>query len=237
MRIGTGCPIVNYYWQTGSMKVEFIILQKKLMFCFHLANLPLNSLGRECYDLQVANSLGMVAELQEHLDKIGIVDLTSVNKYQWRKTVRKYIIEANKKSLLESVKQYKKLNYEEFLSEPFSRKSYFYELDLESVRYRFRISSKMVDVRANFPRKYQRSGINCPSCKQLRVVKDKGALSTAPNLCDSTIPAESQSHIMFDCLAFQELRQNYDLSEDSQIVEFFKEALRHRDQFEDEEED
>ena len=135
------------------------------------------------------------------------------------------------------MKHYKKLNYEELSKEQFSRKSYFYELDLESVRYRFRISSKMIDVRANFPRKYKRSGINCPSCKQLRIVEDNVAPSTTSNLCDSSDPAESQSHLMFDCLAFQELRQNYDLSEDSQIVEFFKEALLHRDQIEDEEED
>ena len=91
MRIGTGCLIVNYYWQTGSLQVEYIILQKKLLFCFHLANLPLSSLGREVYDLQVLNSLGLVADVQEHLTKIGINDLTSVNKYQWRKTVQKYV--------------------------------------------------------------------------------------------------------------------------------------------------
>ena len=28
MRIGSGCPIVNYYWQTASMKVKYIILKK-----------------------------------------------------------------------------------------------------------------------------------------------------------------------------------------------------------------
>lgn len=207
------------------------------MFCFHLANLPPTSLGREVYDLQVGNSLGIVAELQEHLDKIGITDLTSVNKYQWRKIVRKYILEANKNSLLESVKKYKKLKYEEFSLESFGRKSYFFEMDLEAVRYRFRISSKMLDVKANFPRKYRRTGIKCTSCKQLRLVENDEAPSSISNISDSSTPVESQSHLMFDCLAFKELRRNYDLTEDSQIVYFFKEALSHRDEIEDEDED
>ena len=35
---------------------------------------------------------------------------------------------------------------------------------------------------------------------------------------------------MFDCSAFQELRDKYDLTEDEQIVSFFKEAIFLRDQ-------
>ena len=227
MRIGTGCPMVNYYWQTGSLKVEFIILQKKLLFCFHLANLPIHSLGREFYDLQASKNLGIVLECKEHLEKIGISDLTKINKYQWRKTVKRYIYDANKKSLLEAVKGYKKLNYEEFLSEPFNRKSYFYNQNLEAVRYRFRISSKMLDVKANFPSKYRTTGISCPSCKHMKK-KTNNNVTQSPNN-DSSIPAES--------LAFDDLRDNYDLSQDYQIVKYFKEVLSRRDQFEGVEDD
>ena len=150
------------------------------------------------------------------------------------KNRRKYVFEANKNSLLDSVKKYKKLSYEEFSSESFRRKSYFYDLDLEAVRYRFRISSKMLDVKANFPRKYRRSGINCPSCKQTRIVNNNRFQSTTPEVLDPSPPSESQSHIMFDCSAFQGLREKYDINEDKQIVAFFKEALFHRDQIDDE---
>ena len=41
---------------------------------------------------------------------------------------------------------------------------------------------------------------------------------------------------MMDCLAFKELRDKYDLTQDDQIVSFFKEVLSHRDQLDDEEE-
>ena len=53
-----------------------------------------------------------------------------------------------------------------------------------------------------------------------------------PPANDPSSPAESQSHLMADCLAFKELRDKYDLSQDDQIVSFFKEALTRRDQLE-----
>ena len=81
----------------------------------------------------------------------------------------------------------------------------------------------MLDVKANFPRKYKRSGLKCVSCEQIRT-------ATTSNLSHLSSPAESQSHIMFDCSAFQELRDKYDLTEDEQIVSFFKEAIFLRDQ-------
>ena len=95
----------------------------------------------------------------------------------------------------------------------------------------------MLDVKANFPRKYRRTVIKCNSCKQMRSVDNNGVPSTMSNISDSSSPAESQYHLMFDCLAFKELRHNYDLTEDCQIVSFFKEVLSHRDEIEDEEED
>ena len=120
----------------------------------------------------------------------------------------------------------KKLSYEEFSNETFTRKQYFFDLDLPSVRYRFRISSKMLDVRANFPRKYRPIGMECPSCKQ------------ANSLNNITLvqPHESQEHLEKECIAFEEIRSRYDLSKDDQIVSFFRAALAQRDCLENVEE-
>ena len=124
-------------------------------------------------------------------------------------------MELNRAQLLNSMKNSKKLNHEEFSRECFERKSYFFSLDLESVRYRFRISSKMLDIRTNFPGKYRSVGFDCPSCKQANSYKKQSV--------------ESQEHIENSCIAFEEIRSRYDLSEDDQIVLFFKEAFAHRD--------
>ena len=66
LRVCTGCPIQNLYWQTGFLKAGNIILAKKLNFCHHLSNLPEDSLGREVYDCQKDGSLpGLVLEVKE----------------------------------------------------------------------------------------------------------------------------------------------------------------------------
>ena len=88
----------------------------------------------------------------------------------------------------------------------------------------------MLDVKAKFPRKYRTDGLNCPSCKQTKKKTNGNATQSPPH--NSSIPAESQSHLMADCSAFDDLREKYDLSEDDQVVAYFKEVLSRRDQHE-----
>ena len=39
LRVSSGCPIPSFYWQSGSTKISNLILQMKLNFVHHLANL------------------------------------------------------------------------------------------------------------------------------------------------------------------------------------------------------
>ena len=80
--------------------------------------------------------------------------------------------------------------------ETFARKSYFKEMNLDSVRYRFRISSKMLDVKQNFPRKYRNVGLLCRFCEQT----NKENVSN--NFEDQT---ESQFHLMMNCVAMEDI--------------------------------
>ena len=97
-RISSGAPIPNFYWQTGFLTAGNVILQKKLLFCHHLSNLPEDSLGREVYDLQTRNhSLpSLFLEMKEHLASLGIDDLKTVPKTIWKKMVKGYIKNLNK---------------------------------------------------------------------------------------------------------------------------------------------
>ena len=84
----------------------------------------------------------------------------------WKKLVKEYIKKLNKTQLLEDIKKYKKLNHEEMCKEEFERKKYFQELNLEQVRMRMKVSSKVVPtVRSHFKRKYRNKTLSCPSCK------------------------------------------------------------------------
>ena len=68
------------------------------------------------------------------------------------------------------------------------------------------------------------TGIECPSCKQT-------------NRTNQGPTTESQEHIENKCEAFKEIRSQYDLSDDHQLVLFFQEALAKRDRLGDEEDD
>ena len=63
--------------------------------------------------------------------------------------------------MLEDIKKYKKLNYEEMSKETFKRKKYFFENNLEKVRLMFKIKSEILPtIKKNFPRKGQRPSRN-----------------------------------------------------------------------------
>ena len=227
-RIGSGCPIVNFYWQTGSLKVQYHILQKKMMFYHHLANLPVNSLGRTVLEIQVEKSLpGLAKDIEEHLTNIGVNDIREVTKYHWKKKVKSYVAELNKRELLEDSKKYKKISYDEIKQETFERKKYFRSLDLEAARLRFRISSKMVEgIRSHFPRKYKSKGKNllCPSCTNNSKIIIENSNDVVANA-----PRDDLTHIMTECVVYEEMRANKDImSSDSDLVAFFREVTEHR---------
>ena len=96
-RVSSGCPIPSYYWQSGSRKFENIILQNKLNFLFHLANLPITSLAGSIYQEQKKNPelKGLVSELQEHVRRIHSGSLTAISKWQWKQRVKKYVKNEN----------------------------------------------------------------------------------------------------------------------------------------------
>ena len=80
----------------------------------------------------------------------------------------------------------------------------------------------MLDVRANYPQKYKNEGLSCPSCKQ----RTFGPIG---DQIIEELSIESQSHLSKDCLRFAQLRGQFDLSDDEQLVKYFMEALEIRD--------
>ena len=41
-------------------------------------------------------------------------------------------------------------------------------------------------------------------------------------------PADTQYHVLHECVAFEDLRDQFDTREDSQLVEFFKQVVKRR---------
>ena len=130
--------------------------------------------------------------------------------------VKKYIATKNRNELLTESKKYKKLNHDELAQENFERKPYFYELNLENLRIMFKIKSQVVPtIRKNFSRKYRDKSLECPSCRNL---------NPSPS-----IPAkDTQHHLITECPAFTDIRNEKDMGNDKDLAEFFKAIIQHR---------
>ena len=116
-------------------------------------------------------------------------------------------------------KTYKKLDYSSYIHDSFERKPYFYRLNLEGVRSKFRIVSKMVEtVRENFPSKYRNMTLQCQSCKDTPSVNTLGF----------DTKRDSQQHLLEICPTFNSLRDKVNLDNDEGIIEFFKGVIAYR---------
>ena len=217
LRVCTGTPIPNLYWHTGFLKADKVILQKKLLFLHHLSNLPEGSLGREFFDLQQSNDLvGLVKEMKLHLEALGVSNLRTITKHHWKNRVKAYIKNLNKKELIEDSKRYKKINLEENADEEFKRKDYFSALNLEDVRMKFKIESKVVPtIRNHFKRKYRNNSLKCPSCRMSSVSSHVEEFDTS-------------THVLYNCPTFRDQRMNKDFSNDQHLVDFFKFVIEYR---------
>ena len=122
-RIGIGTPIVNFFWETATVKPKFQILQRKLNFIFHLANHDDGALSKQIFNLQMCHGLpGLVTENKEHLEKINFESAKKLLKWQFKKVVSGYIKNLNKQELLIDSKKYKRVKYETLAKEDFKRK-------------------------------------------------------------------------------------------------------------------
>ena len=145
---------------------------------------------------------------------MGVMNLQDYTKGIWKQMVKKYTTEVNKTRLIEMSKKYKKINHEEMEKEPFGRKPFFDKMKLDDVRYRFRIANNLVQgIRKNYSDKYRRmnKSLTCPSCSETNKQTDKEAMT--------------QSHILYRCEAFSDLRYDLVVEDDAMLVDFFRLAV------------
>ena len=82
-----------------------------------------------------------------------------------------------------------------------------------------RIKGGMVNtIRGNFKQKYRKKNLSftCQSCKEIRK-------NTNP---EAEKPTDTQLHVLEECEAFDDIRQEIDINSDTGIVEYFKEIVK-----------
>ena len=108
------------------------------------------------------------------------------------------------------MKTKQKLDEKVLAKEDFEIKSYFTKLNVEQARLKFQIRSSMVKtVKMNYSSdpKYSHEMWKCSHCDLI----------------------DTQNHIISTCNAYQHLRVNKNLENDHDLVKFFQEVLKMRE--------
>ena len=213
----SGCPSPSFYWSTATNTVYNHILQRKLVFWHHVKNMP-GSLASEVADLHMNNN-GMkgtlFSEIREYIEQMGNPDVTTFTKSMWRHKVKSFIKSKNRNDLLLDMKSYKKINYDICKNEVYEKKSYFFSLNLEQSRAKFRVSYNMVQkIRKNYPGMYKGKSLACQWCINNNQYPTESVLEP---------PAHTQDHVFLICPAYQDLRDRLDIhNSDVDVIEFFR---------------
>ena len=172
--VGSGCPIPSLFWETGSIRMKYMILQRKLIFLHHVATLPETPLARQVYEVLTRLTLpGLVDDCQEFPINFGITQMDKFSKGQWKTMIKKHIRKLNKDEILTDMGRYKKLNNEQLRNEEFTRKQYLSSLNISSARLRFKIQSQS-------DAKVTSDLLACPGCL---TENDKVRYRETPSTC------------------------------------------------------
>ena len=146
-------------------------------------------------------------------------NLKEFSKLQFKNLVRKKILELNKSKLLELAKDklYKKVDFNDLASNDFKVKTYFNDMSIADSRLKFKLVSKMLPcIKANFPsdKRYARKSLSCDSCE-------------LQNPENTEKPKDTQEHVLI-CRAYESFRQGKNLSNDKDLVQYFRQVMNHR---------
>ena len=165
-------PLEFLYLETGALPIRFIIGCRRIMYLQTILKRPMSELTRKVYEAQKTHTVkGDFIELvQSDIDLIGgggsiteeyiICRSKNALKEEIKEKMAKAAFEylENKKKQHSKVKNiiYTKLQTEPYITSPIFKNT--------EVNLLHALRSRMVNVKANFPSKYQ-NDLNCPLCE------------------------------------------------------------------------
>ena len=205
------CPKPALVWETGFLLMEHRIAVRKLTFYHHLMNLPKDSLAYQVADTQIKFGFpGLMKECHELILRYSLPNNpTKFSKLSWKSIVKRSVKAQNELDILNEIREYKKLDYAMLKTEKFEMKSYLKEMNLADARLRFSLRAKMTrTVMMNF--------------KAVPEFKKKGWK------CEAFGELDTQEHIMV-CPSYLHLRSGKVLSNDTDVVEYFRQIIHIRE--------
>ena len=203
-------PILRF--DLGNLSIKEKIHVKKLNLIHHLKYLDPESLGNEFYHLQVKLNLpGLVKECRNLIRIYNLPDIIDSNlnysKESWKTIVKKHVRIKSELDVKKQFENYSKLKYLNTETETLKQQEYISNLSLKDARTKFRIRSHMINT------KYNRKSDKAYAADLWR--------------CDQCRSVDTQSHILW-CPAFAPLREGKSLEDDKDLVCYFQEVMRIR---------
>ena len=187
------------------------------MFYHHLATLPTESLGNECFQRQKRGLPGIVTEVHEILSKCDISNVESYTKWSWKGKMKAKIAMKNAENLFQWSEGYKKVNLECYNRCDLKIKEYMKTLNLKNARMIFRRNCGMIQtVRSIFKtdKKFKAEKYLCPDCRHL----------------EPPVSHLDQQDLLTTCEGNRDLREGLQLSELSQLAEYFRRVIDRRNE-------
>jgi len=203
-------PLLRF--DLGHISMNEKVHVKKLTLLHHLKHLPAESLGFEFYQAQVKLRFpGLVNECKKLIQFYNLPDIIddslTFSKECWKKIVKKSVKEKSEMKTKKEFEKYAKLAHLDVPEEKLELHEYINAMSLRNARTNFRIRSHMTDTKFNkkSDKRYADELWRCDLCKSL----------------------DAQSHIIW-CPAFAPLREGKDLADDNDLVSYFEEVMRIR---------
>ena len=211
-------PAPSFLWDCQTLTMSNRILKSKLMLCHHILSLPSSAVAHQVLLEQIRLRLpGLWLVIEEFIIVHKVSDVTNFSKKQWKDLINEIIMEQNKNDLISLMKKSSKIRQSNILDESYEFKNYIRDLSREYARVQFRQRYFMIkEAKLNFPSdpQFKAQGFQCDYCPAI----------------------SSQSHIKV-CKEYLFLREGRNLEIDSELVQYFVEVVKYRqDRAEDDDE-
>ena len=212
-------PVAALSFDSGFLSVRYRIYQAKLTFIHHLVSLDKSSLASEIFTLQQKFNLpGFVKEGRQLIEKFSLPNIIdeklNISQLRWKQMVRKAVSTDYERELMSQIMASSKLRDGPMTKENFEEKEYLSKMTMSDARMLFRIRSKTNDAQMN-----QQS--NQLNAKNLWKCRECGNIDT-------------QSHILW-CPYFSSLRDGKSLDNDQDLVNYFRDVFKTREDLMNEE--
>ena len=183
------------------------VWKRKCMMVHHIKNMGMDTLARQVYEEQQLHGWpGLAKEASLICLELGIedVNITKIGKRAFKK-----ILDGACESIDEDgMKAGMKGKLEKLKDEDCKLKDYMDLKSLKEVRDTFRMRTQLVEgFRGNFKNMFKQDSINCEGCG---------------------MEVDTQAHAM-KCPAYADLRVGKDMSNDRDLVNFFRKVIERRD--------